>query len=151
LSEDKIEGMVNITDKPPVHRTATASGRIRLKPSTIEAIRSGDIRKGDALTTARIAAIMAVKDTPRIIPMAHPIPITGVDVHFNTEHETVKAMVTVSSVGQTGVEMEALMGVAAALLNIWDMVKYREKDETGNYPEAEIEEIRVLEKKKGVL
>jgi cyclic pyranopterin phosphate synthase len=148
LREDKITGMVNITDKPPVHRTATAAGKIRLKGPTIEAIKSGKVKKGDALTTARIAAIMAVKDTPRIIPMCHPIPVTGVDVDFDVGDETVKATVTVISTGRTGVEMEALTGTAAALLNIWDMVKYLEKDETGNYPEAEIMEIRVLKKRK---
>jgi len=140
--------MVNITDKPPVERVATATGLIRLKESTIEAIRSGQIKKGDALTTARIAAILAVKDTSRIIPMCHPIPITGVDVDFQIDKETVNAMVTVTSIGKTGVEMEALTGVAAALLNIWDMVKYLEKDETGNYPETEIDGIKVLEKRK---
>ena len=149
MSDDQISGMVNITDKPPVQRVATATGLIRLKESTIEAIRSGHIKKGDALTTARIAAILAVKDTPRIIPMCHPISITGIDVDFQVEHETVKTIVTVTSVGKTGVEMEALTGVAAALLNIWDIVKYLEKDETGNYPETEIDGIKVLEKRKG--
>ncbi len=149
MSDDRISGIVNITDKPPVQRVATATGLIRLKNSTIEAIRSGQIRKGDALTTARIAAIMAVKDTPRIIPMCHPIPITGIDVDFRIERNIIKAMVTVTSIGKTGVEMEALAGVTAALLNIWDMVKYLEKDETGNYPETEIMEIKVLEKRKG--
>lgn len=143
--------MVDITNKPPVNRTATATGLIRLKRSTIEAIRSGTIKKGDALATARIAAILAVKDTPRIVPMCHPIPITGTDVNFDVRHETVKVTVTVTSVGKTGVEMEALTGVAAALLNIWDMVKYLEKDETGNYPETEIKEIGVQEKKKGTV
>ncbi|MFB3765610.1 MAG: cyclic pyranopterin monophosphate synthase MoaC [Methanotrichaceae archaeon] len=141
--------MVDITDKPPVQRTATATGLIRLKESTIDKIKSGQIKKGDALATARIAAILAIKDTPRIIPMCHPIPVTGVDVEFQIEHEIVKATVTVTSVGKTGVEMEALTGVAAALLNIWDMVKYLEKDETGNYPETEIKEIKVVEKRKG--
>lgn len=140
--------MVDITDKPPVHRTATAMGLIRLKGSTIEAIRSGNIKKGDALTTARIAAILAIKDTPRLIPMCHPIPITGVEVHFDIEPETVRVTVTVTSLGKTGVEMEALAGVSAALLNIWDMVKYLEKDATGNYPETEMDEIKVLEKRK---
>ncbi|MGA9100310.1 MAG: cyclic pyranopterin monophosphate synthase MoaC [Methanotrichaceae archaeon] len=149
MNDDQISGMVNITDKPPVLRVATATGLIRLKGSTIEAIRSGQIKKGDALTTARIAAILAVKDTPRIIPMCHPITVTGIDVDFLIEHELVKTTVTVTSVGKTGVEMEALTGVAAALLNIWDMVKYLEKDETGNYLETEIKEIKVLEKRKG--
>ena len=148
--EDKLAGMVDITAKPPLFRTATASGTIRLRESTIKAITAGQVKKGDVLTTARLAAILAVKDTPRLIPLCHPIPITGLDVNFDLEGERVRATVTVTSVGKTGVEMEALTGVAVALLNVWDMVKYLEKDETGNYPETEIEEIRVLQKRKGV-
>jgi cyclic pyranopterin phosphate synthase len=147
----KSAGMVDITDKPPVYREATASGSIRLKASTVETIRSGAVKKGDALTTARLAAIMAVKETPRLIPMCHPISITGVEIAFEIVPEVITARVTVTSIGKTGVEMEALTGVAAALLNIWDMVKYLEKDETGNYPQTQISDIAVLEKvKKGV-
>jgi cyclic pyranopterin monophosphate synthase len=145
---EKLAGMVDITEKPPVLRTATAAGSIRLKKSTIKAIKDGQVKKGDVLTTARLAAILAVKDTPRIIPMCHTIPITGTEVKFELEQERVGVAVTVTSVGMTGVEMEALTGVAVALLNIWDMVKYLEKDETGNYPETEIEGIEVLEKRK---
>lgn len=148
--EEKLAGMVDITAKPPIFRKATASGTIRLRESTIEAIIAGQVKKGDVLGTARLAAILAVKDTPRLIPLCHPIPITGLDVFFDLEVERVRATVTVTSVGRTGVEMEALTGVSAALLNVWDMVKYLEKDETGNYPETEIEEIRVLQKRKGV-
>jgi cyclic pyranopterin phosphate synthase len=147
--EEKLSGMVDITEKPPVFRKATATGSIRMKEDTIVAIRSGQVKKGDVLTTARLAAILAAKDTPRLIPLCHPIPITGLDVDFEIERESVRATVTVTSVGKTGVEMEALTGVAAALLNVWDMVKYLEKDETGNYPETEMEKIRVLEKNKG--
>ncbi|RQW80522.1 MAG: cyclic pyranopterin monophosphate synthase MoaC [Methanothrix sp.] len=140
--------MVDITDKPPVFRTATATGCIRLKRSTVEAISSGNIKKGDVLTVARMAAILAAKDTPRLIPLCHPIPLTGLDVNFELEEDLVRATVRVTSVGKTGVEMEALTGVSAALLNIWDMVKYLEKDETGNYPNTKIEMIRVSEKRK---
>ena len=147
---EKLAGMVDITEKPPLFRRATATGSIRLREATIEAIKSGQVKKGDVLTTVRLAAILAVKDTPRLIPLCHPIPITGLDVFFDLEEERVRATVTVTSVGKTGVEMEALTGVSAALLNVWDMVKYLEKDETGNYPETEIEEIRVLQKRKGV-
>ena len=147
---EKLAGMVDITEKPPLFRRATATGSIRLREATIEAIKSGQVKKGDVLTTARLAAILAVKDTPRLIPLCHPIPITGLDVFFDLEEERVRATVTVTSVGKTGVEMEALTGVSAALLNVWDMVKYLEKDETGNYPETEIEKIRVLQKRKGV-
>ncbi len=141
--------MVDITQKPPVYREATAYGRIKLKRGTIEKIREGEVKKGDVLTVARVSAVQAVKDTPRLISLCHPIPITGVDVEFNIDEEYVEVKVTVKSIGQTGVEMEALSGVAAALLNIWDMVKYLEKDESGNYPITRIEEIRVLEKVKG--
>ncbi len=148
-AEEKLAGMVDITEKPPVFRKATATGSIRLKEATIEAIKTGRVKKGDALATARLAAILAVKDTPRLIPLCHPIPITGLDVNFEIETGRVRATVTVTCVGKTGVEMEALTGVAAALLNVWDMVKYLEKDETGNYPETEMEGIRVLEKMKG--
>ena len=143
---EKLAGMVDITEKPPLFRQATASGTIRLRESTIKAIIAGNVKKGDVLTTARLAAILAVKDTPRLIPLCHPIPITGLDVFFDLEEVRVRATVTVTSVGKTGVEMEALAGVSAALLNVWDMVKYLEKDETGNYPETEISEIRVTEK-----
>jgi cyclic pyranopterin phosphate synthase len=147
-ANEKLAGMVDITAKPPLFRKATASGTIRLKESTIKVISAGQVKKGDVLTTARLAAILAVKDTPRLIPLCHPIPITGLDVNFDLEGARVRATVTVTSVGKTGVEMEALTGVAVALLNVWDMVKYLEKDETGNYPETEIEEIRVLQKRK---
>jgi len=141
--------MVEITEKPPVGRRAVASGTIRLKETTIEAIKSGEVKKGDVLTVARVAAIQAVKETPRQIPMCHPIPLTGVEVVFELLSGQVRATVVVTSVGKTGVEMEALAGVSVALLNVWDMVKSREKDETGNYPSTRIEEIRVVEKRKG--
>lgn len=146
---EKLEGMVDITSKPMVYRKATAAGSIRLKESTLQAIRGGKIKKGDPLATARLAAILAVKETPRLIPLCHPIPITGLVVGLELEVMRIRATVTVTSVGRTGVEMEALTGVSVALLNIWDMVKYLEKDETGNYPDTEIEVIRVLGKVKG--
>lgn len=145
---EKLLGMVDITSKPPVYRRATATGSIKLKESTLQAMRRGGMKKGDPLATARLAAILAVKDTPRLIPFCHPIAITGLEVSFKLEETRVRATVTVTSLGRTGVEMEALTGVGAALLNIWDMVKYLEKDETGNYPETVIEGIRVLEKRK---
>ena len=148
MDGEKISGMVDITDKQPVFRRATASGSIRLREDTILAIKSGRVKKGDVLATARLAAILAVKDTPRIIPFCHPIPITGLEVDFEFQAGRVLATVCVMSMGRTGVEMEALTGVAAALLNVWDMVKYLEKDETGNYPETRIDGIRVCEKLK---
>jgi cyclic pyranopterin phosphate synthase len=151
IGNEKLAGMVDITKKPIVFRKATASGSIRLKESTVAAIKAGNVLKGDVLTTARLAAILAVKDTPRMIPLCHPLPITGLEVNFELEEGMVRSTVTVTTLGKTGVEMEALTGVSVALLNVWDMVKYLEKDETGNYPETRIDEIKVLEKKKSVI
>jgi cyclic pyranopterin phosphate synthase len=141
--------MVDVGAKPEVPRSATASGLIRLKSSTIEKIKIGEVPKGDVLTVARTAAILAVKRTPELIPLTHPIPITGVDVDLELEDEGVRARVEVRSTGQTGVEMEALVGAAAALLTVWDMVKGLEKDEAGQYPTTEITEIKVERKVKG--
>ncbi len=140
--------MVDISEKKELVRIARAEGFIRLKKETIEAIKSGNVPKGDVLTTANIAGILAVKKTPEIIPMCHPIPITSVSIDFELSDEGIKAICTVKSVGKTGVEMEALTGVSVALLTIWDMVKALEKDETGNYPHTAIEYIRVVEKVK---
>ncbi len=141
--------MIDITEKPHVYREAVARGSIRLRKETVEAIRSGKVKKGDVLTVAKVAAVHAVKDTPRIIPYCHPIPITAVDVNFSLEEERVWVEVTVRTTSQTGVEMEALTGASAALLTIWDMVKYLEKDESGNYPITRIEGIVVVKKLKG--
>jgi cyclic pyranopterin phosphate synthase len=101
--------MVDITDKPSVHRTATATGLIKLNGSTVDAIKTEKVKKGDVLTTARLAAIMAVKDTPRLIPLCHPISITGLEVNFELVPGAVRA--TVTALGKpNGVEMEALTG-----------------------------------------
>ena len=94
---------MEITEKPPVGRRAVASGTIRLKETTIEAIKSGEVKKGDVLTVARVAAIQVVKETPRQIPMCHPIPITGVEVAFELLSDQIRATVVVTSVGKTGV------------------------------------------------
>ncbi len=144
-------GMVDISDKREVARRAVASGEIQLQPKTIEAVKNRQIVKGEVLETARIAAVLAVKNTSSVIPMCHQIPITGIDVQFDVGSDAIKATVEVKSVGKTGVEMEALHGVSVALLTIWDMVKSAEKDETGNYPFTEIRDIMVLEKSKNEL
>ena len=138
--------MVDISIKEEVSRRAKASGEIQLKPETIEAIKNKEIIKGSVLETARIASIMAIKNTSSVIPMCHQIPITGIDVQFDLGHDNVKVTVDVRTIEKTGVEMEALHGVSVALLTIWDMVKSAEKDNTGNYPFTAIKNIRVLEK-----
>ena len=138
--------MVDISIKEEVSRRAKAIGEIQLKPETIEAIKNKTIIKGSVIETARIASIMAIKNTSSVIPMCHQIPITGIDVQFDMGNDNVKVTVDVRTIGKTGVELEALHGVSVALLTIWDMVKSAEKDETGNYPFTAIKNIRVLEK-----
>jgi cyclic pyranopterin monophosphate synthase len=138
--------MVDISNKEEVSRRAIAAGEIQLKPETIEAIKNKKIIKGSVLETARIASIMAIKNTSSVIPMCHQITITGIDVQFDMGIKNVKVTVDVRTIGKTGVEMEALHGVSVALLTIWDMVKSAEKDDTGNYPFTSMKDIRVLEK-----
>ena len=127
-------------------RIARAEGFIKLRKETVEKLKRGEIEKGDVIAAAQIAAIQAVKRTWEIIPLCHPIPITGVDVKITVENNGVRVMVTVTTVAKTGVEMEALTGVSAALLTVWDMVKAYEKDDKGQYPYTSIEKIKVLEK-----
>lgn len=141
--------MIDISGKEVVHREAEATGRINLKRDTIEKIRSGEIKKGDPLPAAEIACILAVKKTPEFLPLCHPIPITSVDAEFHVADDHIEARCRVTADYKTGVEMEALTGVAAALLTIWDMVKYLEKDTDGQYPSTVITNVKVTEKRKG--
>ena len=141
--------MVDISTKPAVPRTAVASGFIHLKKETLEKIKAGKVPKGDVLTIAQTAAILAVKRTPELVPLTHPIPLTGTDVGFKFEGDGIRVDVEVRSTGQTGVEMEALVGVTGALLAIWDMVKGLEKDEAGQYPTTSITDVKVIKKVKG--
>ncbi|PNV77661.1 MAG: cyclic pyranopterin monophosphate synthase MoaC, partial [Thermoproteota archaeon] len=136
--------MVDISEKEPVLRIARARGRIKLRESTIKRIVEGRVEKGDVITVAKLAAIQAVKKTPEIIQLCHPIPIENVGVEVRIEKDYVEVEVEVKAIAKTGVEMEALSGVSAALLNIWDMVKKYEKDETGQYPSTAISDISVL-------
>ena len=140
--------MVDVGDKPDTARRAVARGEIHLQPSTIEAIREDGIEKGDVLATARVGAVQAVKHTWETIPMCHQIPITNVDTEFDVGEERVELRVTVETTGKTGCEMEALEGVTTGLNVVWDMVKAAEKDESGNYPDTRIENVRVVEKAK---
>lgn len=140
--------MVEVGHKREVFRKAIARGRIRLRPETIGLIKSGKTKKGNVLATAQIAGILAVKKTPELIPLCHPIPLTGVDISFELGEDYIEATCEVRAHYKTGVEMEALTGVAVALLTIWDMVKAVEKDESGQYPFTRIEGIRVVEKMK---
>ena len=141
--------MVDISGKTDVVREATAAGKIFLKEETLSAIREGTVVKGNVLATARVAATLSVKNTPALIPMCHAIPVSAIVVDFTDGEGFIEATVRVKSTGKTGVEMEALVGVTIALLTVWDMVKSAEKDKTGQYPVTRIEDIRVIEKRKG--
>jgi cyclic pyranopterin monophosphate synthase len=140
--------MVDIRAKPDVRRRAVAEGSLQLKPSTIQAIRRGRVEKGDALATAEVAALHAMKTVWQVLPHCHPIPITASSVIFHVSEDRILVRTTVEATYKTGVEMEALYGVAVALLTVWDMVKSIEKDSKGEYPSAKIEDVRVLEKTK---
>jgi cyclic pyranopterin phosphate synthase len=140
--------MVDVGGKPDTVRRAVARGRIRLRPSTVEAIRADEVGKGNVLATARIGAIDAVKHTWETIPMCHQIPITNIETAFDLGEDRVELEVAVETTGKTGCEMEAIQGVTTGLGVVWDMVKAAEKDEDGGYPETSIEDVRVVEKTK---
>jgi len=122
--------MVDVSAKSETARIAIASGILRMQPATLERIRAGKIGKGDVLAVADVGAVMAAKHTPDIIPMCHPVMLSGVEVSFSeiTEADAaacvgIKVVTTASCVGQTGVEMEALCAANVALLTIYDMCK----------------------------
>jgi len=136
--------MVEVGDKASTARRALASGSIRMEPATFERIRSGTLHKGDVLAVARIAAIQASKKTADLIPLAHPLSLTGVNIEFFLEAEAsqVRCQAEVLCQGQTGVEMEALTAVTIALLTIYDMCKAVDRG-------MEIGEIQLLRKEGG--
>lgn len=140
--------MVEISRKEIVRRTAEAAGRIYMNRETVEAIRSGDVEKGDPLAVAEVACVLAAKRTPETIPLCHQVPLTSVNAEFKIGVDFVEVRCRVSADYKTGVEMEALNGVTASLLTIWDMVKYLEKDDDGQYPTTAINDVRVIEKRK---
>lgn len=141
--------MIDVGGKPVVARRAVARGRLRLKPGTLRAVREGKVKKGDVVEVSRVAAVQAVKRTPEFLPLCHPIPLESVRVGFAVTRTALEVKVEVAAHWKTGVEMEALVGVAAALLCAWDMTKYLEKDAKGQYPETAIESVEVVSKHKG--
>ena len=120
--------MVDVTDKDVTDREAIASGKIEMQPETLQLITGGNIPKGNVLETARIAGIMAAKRTSDLIPMCHPLGITGVELNFEVENASIIARATVRVPDRTGVEMEALTAVSIALLTIYDMCKAVDRD-----------------------
>ncbi|WAC24870.1 cyclic pyranopterin monophosphate synthase MoaC [Blastomonas sp. SL216] len=119
--------MVDVSAKPDTVREAVAEGVITMAPQVIAAIRAGDIKKGDVLGTARIAGIMAAKQTSSLIPLCHPLPISSVSVDFDYLDTGVRVETRVRTSGKTGVEMEALTAASVALLTIYDMAKAMDK------------------------
>jgi cyclic pyranopterin phosphate synthase len=123
LSETGDARMVDVSDKPVTSRTASATGLVRLSAECVAALRSGTVPKGDALAVARIAGIQGAKKTPDLIPLCHPLPITGVDLITEVVDLGVEITATVKTTGRTGVEMEALTAVSVAALAVVDMIK----------------------------
>ena len=139
--------MVDVTSKPEVYREAKAKGAIKLKAETIRLIRAGKVEKGDPFQVAKVAGILAAKNTSSLIPLCHPLPLTSVEVALDVpDDSTVEIEATVKTRAQTGVEMEALVAVTVALLTVWDMTKQYEKDKRGQYPHTTIQNIRVVQK-----
>lgn len=134
--------MVDVTDKDVTSRTATATGTFRTTAEVVALISSDGLPKGDALSTARIAGIMAAKRTPDLVPMCHPLAVTGVTLDLALGVSTVDVTATVRTTGRTGVEMEALTAVAVAGLTLHDMVKAVD-------PAAVMDGVRVLTKSGG--
>ena len=136
--------MVDVTEKAPTFRRAAAAGEVQVSKETLTAIREGKLKKGDVLAVAQVAGIQAAKHCWELIPMCHPVPLTGVDIRFSLAEAPcrVEILAEVSCAGPTGVEMEALTAVSAAALTIYDMCKALQKD-------MRIEHIRLLAKSGG--
>ncbi len=144
FNEEGRAKMVDVSGKESTLRTAVASGTVCLNAETFELVKSDRIKKGDVLAVAQVAGIMAAKKNPDLIPMCHPLMLTGVDIAFDLDSEkhTVQIDATVRCKGETGVEMEALTAVSVAALTIYDMCKAVQKDIT-------IEHIRLISKSGG--
>ena len=144
IDNDGNAKMVDVSEKNNTDRVAVASGFIELKTETLELVKIGNLKKGDVLTVAKIAAIQASKKTSNLIPLCHNINLNKIDIEFNIDNEGNKIYCksTINCSGKTGVEMEALTAVSVALLTIYDMCKSSDKNML-------ISEIKLLEKRGG--
>ena len=136
--------MIDVTRKPETEREAVARGKVNIKPATLELIRQGGIAKGDVLTVAQTAGIMAAKETPHLLPLCHPLLLTNVAVEFYLPPNgaCIEITATARGIGRTGFEMEALIAVSISALTIYDMCKAVDEDMT-------IEDIRLVKKSGG--
>ncbi|MCI4365786.1 MAG: cyclic pyranopterin monophosphate synthase MoaC [Thermoplasmata archaeon] len=139
----------DVGPKPPVARRAVATGHLTLGPATRRAIRAHRVDKGDPVAAGELAGLLAMKRTPELIPHCHSIGLTASRIEISVTGRGVRVESEASTVGRTGVEMEALVGATVALLTVWDMVKYLEKDGRGLYPHTSLGPVRVTLKKKG--
>lgn len=137
--------MVNVGEKPLTCRTAVAGARVLVNAETLALIRSGGMKKGDVLTVAQLAGIMGAKRTPELIPLCHPLTLSGVDLYLSVDDAgcSVDIRAEVSCTGQTGVEMEALCAASVAALTVYDMCKAVQKD-------IVITDVRLLQKTGGI-
>jgi len=151
LDEQGRSCMVDVSAKADTYRVAVAAGEIRMRPATLALIRGGEMKKGDVLTTAQLAGIMAAKRTAELIPLCHPLALTHVDVEFDLPEEPddrlsnpskIEIRAVARTTGKTGVEMEALTAVSVAALTIYDMAKAVDRG-------MQIGNIRLLEKRGG--
>ncbi len=134
--------MIDVGAKEKTERVAVARGFVSMAPATVRIVRRGESEKGDVIAAARLAGVMAAKRTPDIVPLCHPIALSGVEVEVKARKDGVEVVATVRTVDRTGVEMEALMAVSAGCLTIYDMLKRYERG-------MRIEELVLLEKKGG--
>ena len=142
LDADGRARMVDVGHKPPMRRTAIAEGFLVAAAATLDRLEAGDLPKGEALGTARIAGIQAAKKCADMVPLCHTLPLDSVDVDFSRPApDRLRCMVTVRTTARTGVEMEALVATSTALLTVWDMVKGVDAD-------LAVDDVRLLEKRK---
>ena len=144
FDENKDPRMVDVTAKEPTSREAVARGKVFMKPETVRAIKEKSIAKGDVFAVAKIAGVMGAKRTHDLIPLCHPLEITGIDLKFKSlpEKGEIEIEARVRTVGRTGVEMEALTAVGIAALTVYDMCKSADREIT-------ISSIRLVEKRGG--
>ena len=134
--------MIDVGEKPKTERIAVARGFVAMAPATLARIRRGDVEKGDVLAAARLAGLMAAKRTPDLVPLCHPIALSGVEVEATPRRGGVELVATVRTVDRTGVEMEALAAVSAGCLTVYDMLKRYERG-------MRIEAVELLQKSGG--
>jgi cyclic pyranopterin phosphate synthase len=134
--------MIDVGGKPRTERVAVARGRVTMAPETAARVARGEVEKGDVLAAARLAGIMAAKRTPDLVPLCHPVALSGVEIDVQPGPAAVEVTATVRTVDRTGVEMEALTAVAAACLTVYDMLKMYERG-------MRIEELALMEKRGG--